>query len=81
MFKLMKYFLWGIGLLPLNNMNNKRMQIKKLSMNNYMNSSFNEEVMIFRCQEGMVVHEEKEQDTKVIILFHELEQSKWIVGI
>ncbi len=73
MFKLMKYFLWGIGLLPLKNMNNKRRQIEKPSLNNYMNSSFNEEVMIFRCQEGMVVHEEKEQDTKAMILFYELE--------
>ncbi len=73
MFKLMKYFLWGIGLLPLKNMNNKRRKIEKPSLNNYMNSSFNEEVMVFRCQEGMVVHEEKEQDTKAIILFHELE--------
>jgi hypothetical protein len=69
----MKYFLWGIGLLPLKNMNNKRRQIEKPSLNNYMNSSFNEEVMIFRCQEGMVVHEEKEQDTKAMILFYELE--------
>jgi hypothetical protein len=69
----MKYFVWGIGLLPLKNMNNKRRQIKKPSLNNYMNSSFNEEVMIFRCQEGMVIHEEKEQDTKAMILFYELE--------
>jgi hypothetical protein len=54
-------------------MNNKRRKIEKPSLNNYMNSSFNEEVMVFRCQEGMVVHEEKEQDTKAIILFHKLE--------
>jgi hypothetical protein len=37
---------------------------------------FSEEVMILGHQEGMTTHEEKEQNTKAIILFHELEQSK-----
>jgi hypothetical protein len=37
---------------------------------------FSEEVMILGHQEGKTIHEEKKQNTKAIILFHELEQSK-----
>jgi flagellar biosynthesis/type III secretory pathway protein FliH len=37
---------------------------------------FSEEVMILGHQEGMTTYEEKERNTKAIVLFHELEQSK-----
>jgi len=37
---------------------------------------FSEEVMILGHQEGKTIHDEKKQNTKAIILFHELEQSK-----